>query len=181
MLSDDYTIKELGNIDITPILEEFNRLPDEVWELNTERQETKNTAQNETKFVPIVYYGKNWFKEELHYSIYHAQSAIEKVLGKIHIGRAIFTCLPAGKVIYPHKDSGAFLESNTRIHIPLISNNKVSFGVYENNEWNFMYLEPGKFYALNNCNTRHRVENNSNLDRYHLIIDVKDIEKVPLI
>ena len=44
-----------------------------------------------------------------------------------------------------------------------------------------MYLEPGKFYALNNCNTRHRVENNSNLDRYHLIIDVKDIEKVPLI
>ena len=181
MLSENYTLIELGTIDINPILEEFHKLPAEAWEINTERQDNKRSAQRQTKFVPIVFYGENWFEKELHHSMYVAKTAIEKVLGKVEVGRAIFTCLPAGKSILPHKDSGSFLESNTRIHIPLISNDKVSFGVKENDEWKYMYLEPGNFYALNNCKTYHRVHNKSNSDRYHLIVDVKDIKNISLI
>lgn len=184
MLSDDYTIKELGSINIAPILKEFDYIKEEDWDANTQRQNIPKSAQAETKFIPIIYKRESSYVTVKHLfpnTLKIIESTLKEKLGEIQIGRAIFTCLPAGKIILPHKDSGAFLETNTRIHIPLISNNKVSFGVYENNQWNFMYLEPGKFYALNNCNTRHRVNNNSDLDRYHLIIDVKDIKKVPLI
>lgn len=181
MLSKNYTLQELGKIDIAPMVEEFKILTDRDWDFNTERQKTPDSAQKNTKFIPIIYYGKNYYLDKFQETIYVAKSAIQGVLGEIDIGRAIFTELPAGMVIGAHKDSGIFLETYTRIHIPLISNDKVSFGVKEGNDWRTQYLEPGKFYALNNCKTFHAVHNKSNVSRYHLIVDVKKQENRAII
>jgi len=185
-----YDLLELGDIDIAPILKEFDCLKEEDWDANTQRQNIKKSAQAETKFIPIIY------KSETNYAIVDhlffdlftntlktVESTLKEKLGKLEINRAIITCLPANKEIIPHKDSGAFLESHHRIHIPLISNPGVSFGYRHNvtQDWEFIFMEPGKYYALNNCHTAHRVHNNSDLDRYHLIVDINYTQNRQLI
>ncbi len=191
MLSDfKYDLLELGSIDIAPILEEFNFIKKEDWDVNNHRQNVKKTAQAETKFIPIIYESEGNYVSVEHLfldlfpnTLKTVKSTLKEKLGKLEISRAIITCLPANKQIIPHKDSGVFLTMHHRIHIPLISNPGVKFGYWhnDNQDWKYIYMEPGKCYALNNCYTVHRVHNNSDLDRYHLIVDINYMQKRQLI
>ena len=191
MLSDfKYDLLELGSIDIAPILEEFNSLTKEDWYVNQHRQKIAKSAQAETMFIPIIYKSEkeyvtieHLFLEKFPNTLKTVELALIKKLGKLEIDRAIVTCLPAKKKIPAHTDSGAFLAAHHRIHIPLISNPGVVFGYWhtENQDWKDIYMEPGKCYALNNCTTGHRVYNSSNLDRYHLIVDINYMQNRQLI
>lgn len=191
MLSDfKYDLLELGSIDIAPILEEFNFIKKEDWDVNNHRQNVKKTAQAETKFIPIIYESEGNYNSVEHLfldlfpnTLKTVKSTLNEKLGKLEISRAIITCLPANKQIIPHKDTGAFLTMHHRIHIPLISNPGVKFGYWQNDkqDWKYIHMEPGKCYALNNCYTGHRVHNNSDLDRYHLIVDINYMQKRQLI
>jgi len=51
----NYSLLELGTIDIAPILAEFYTLKEEDWEKYTDRQNNKVTAQKNTRYVPIIY------------------------------------------------------------------------------------------------------------------------------
>jgi hypothetical protein len=184
----NYSLLELGTIDIAPILAEFYTLKEEDWEKYTDRQNNKVTAQKNTRYVPIIYedHGVVNYKTEYYSnfisSINCVQTALDSKFKKtVTINRAIFTELPSGAVITPHMDSGIFLETHTRVHIPLISNENVIFKVHDGSIWNSFYLEPGKFYALNNCKRSHNVLNNSSFSRYHMIVDIKFPEDISLI
>lgn len=191
MLSDfKYDLLELGSIDIAPILEEFNTLSKEDWYVNQARQNIPKSAQAETMFIPIIYKSekdyvtvKHLFFEKFPNTLKTVESTLKEKLGLLEIDRAIVTCLPAKMKIPPHMDSGVFLTNHHRIHIPLISNPGVIFGYWhtEKQDWKDIYMEPGKCYALNNCTTGHRVYNTSNLDRYHLIVDINYMHNRQLI
>lgn len=86
------------------------------------------------------------------------------------IGRCLYTILPAGKKINDHVDRDhTILIHGHRLHIPIITNELVKFMV----NYEYKYLEKGYIYEINNALV-HGVENNSNEDRIHLIIDFID-------
>jgi aspartyl/asparaginyl beta-hydroxylase (cupin superfamily) len=54
-----------------------------------------------------------------------------------------------------------------RVHIPIITNKDVFFKI----EDQIKQLKEGEMWEINNSERLHSVENNSNKDRIHLIID----------
>ena len=68
--------------------------------------------------------------------------------------------------ITPHMDSGFGLAHAHRIHVPIITNNKVTFTVGDSNA----SMEEGTIWEINNRHL-HAVKNQTASDRVHLIID----------
>jgi hypothetical protein len=78
-----------------------------------------------------------------------------------------FLNLRAGAIIKEHTDAElAFEKGEARLHFPVITNREVAF-YCENDR---IFLEEGECWYLN-ANLPHRVTNNSNKDRIHLVID----------
>ena len=105
------------------------------------------------------------------------QGEIAKVLDQItEYGltprRARVTCLKAGAKSLVHKDADDN-EYMCRIHIPLITNPKCTFTA----DGESLYMEPGKVYIVW-VNIWHQIRNDSDQDRYHIIMDAYDTKKV---
>lgn len=80
-----------------------------------------------------------------------------------------FMLLGAGARIREHKDFFmGFDDGVIRLHIPVITNSAVEF--YLNNER--VEMGEGELWYLD-FSQKHRVENNSTIDRIHLVIDCK--------
>ena len=84
--------------------------------------------------------------------------------------------LAAGKSLRKHNDNiDQDIESKkiVRIHVPIRTNSEVVFTMYENDEdydGEKLNLKAGHFYYLD-VTKPHSVSNNSNEDRYHLVVD----------
>ena len=87
----------------------------------------------------------------------------------ILLTRVIITELPKGSIIPEHADEGELLNTNHRVHIPLVSDPTVKFSLDHKD----YYLKPGYAYEINN-QLIHAVRNESNIDRIHMIIDLKE-------
>ena len=105
------------------------------------------------------------------------QGEIAKVLDQIaELGltprRARVTCLKAGAKSLVHKDADDD-EYMVRIHIPLITNPKCIFIADGQN----LYMEPNNVYIVW-VNIWHQIRNDSDQDRYHIIMDAYDTKKI---
>ncbi|MDR3697516.1 aspartyl/asparaginyl beta-hydroxylase domain-containing protein [Mucilaginibacter sp.] len=97
--------------------------------------------------------------------------SVTKLLSIIHcpVMSVRFLNLQAGAVIKEHRDNElAFEKGEARLHFPVFTNNDVEF--YCENER--IILAEGECWYLN-ANLPHRVTNNSDKDRIHLVIDCK--------
>jgi len=83
------------------------------------------------------------------------------------VARSMLIKLPADKKISPHPDSGHYLMSVHRCHIPIQTNPKVMFTVGQTT----INMQVGKGYEINNSKW-HYVSNNGTTDRVHLMIDL---------
>lgn len=77
-----------------------------------------------------------------------------------------FSLIPPNKKIKIHYDSGLHFSLSHRIHLPIITNEKVLFFIGDQ-EFNF---KTNQLVEINN-KKGHYVENNSTKSRIHLIID----------
>lgn len=105
------------------------------------------------------------------------QGEIARVLEQIEaLGltprRARVTCLKAGAKSLVHKDADDN-EYMARIHIPLITNPEC---VFISNGEN-LYMEPGNVYMVW-VNQWHQIRNDSDQDRYHIIMDAYDTKHI---
>jgi len=95
--------------------------------------------------------------------------------------------LKAGSRIYPHRDDDAismksYYDICRRIHIPVITNNKVIFNINGERK----NLKYGEITEIDNL-SEHSVVNNGDTDRIHILIDFigeknyynKDMQDVP--
>jgi hypothetical protein len=89
----------------------------------------------------------------------------EDVVGKV--ARVLLVKLSAGKDVTEHVDSGDYLSTVRRYHIPIITNDSVFYTV--NSET--INMKKGECWEINNLKP-HSVLNNSNEDRIHLLIDI---------
>jgi hypothetical protein len=81
--------------------------------------------------------------------------------------RVLLIKLNANSKVFVHKDSGDYLSTVRRFHIPIITNEKVSYTVGGET----IHMPEGSCYEINNLRL-HSVDNDSDYDRIHLLIDI---------
>ena len=168
--------KVLGNVDIQPVLDEYQKISEEDWERFTWRQDA-NPMHGASKSLAIIYdqdfrhfnTTKHEFYDKLNFGdiIKPMLDILEKEYGKGYIVRAVLVKLPAGRDIKPHIDIGGSYNLSHRIHIPLIcQSDKVEYVV----EGESRYFDIGTMFELNNMRT-HSVHNRADIDRTNLLFD----------
>ena len=90
-----------------------------------------------------------------------------RVIHNGEIAKSMFVKLRAGKNINEHSDAGLYLSMAKRHHIPIITNDEVWFYI----DGHKKNLRQGEIWQIDNSKL-HKVENPSNQDRVHLIVDV---------
>lgn len=167
----------IGEFDISAIKEQVLNLTLEDWNLDVSRQSNSNPTHKMTKSyfinsLPLSWDG-NGYPLERKTSNDRLYDEVKKISDFLEnnfngrVGRTLFVNLLAGGFIRPHIDNGYYLKSCHRFHIPIVTNDRVIFtlGRYEIN------MKPGICYEINNSDI-HSVNNPSNLDRIHLIMDI---------
>lgn len=177
-----WTILELNSCSIENIKKEVSAY-DKEWDLDTSRQDNNVTHRN-TKMYQIKYSSYDWIPGlPLDVSDINSFASIEaqkefsyivdelekKYNGKV-IRAEVIKMMPMVN-IRKHVDGGEFLKYARRCHIPINTNDNVYFTVFNN----CINMKEGTIYEINNS-LPHAVENNSDQERDHLILDIMPVE-----
>jgi hypothetical protein len=154
------------------------------WEISTVRQElfsphreTKNLYLRsipDTEFKPYsdVFFEQgllinhpplNEFLEPMNLVLDEIKELIE-----IKDWAASLILLPAGKQVYKHRDTYPCPSNLHRIHLPVMTNDHCFFscGKIRTN------MKIDNLYEVRNLNFKHKVNNQGDTDRIHLVVDV---------
>lgn len=152
---------------------------DKEWKYDTSRQDKMSTHKN-TEMFPLRFMDYGWqpgqgntsydlnlfndkiFNEDI-FRIYEYLEA--HYYGKVV--RSEIVKMHSGSDIKTHVDGGTMLQLARRIHIPLITTDKVIFEVFGVKK----HFEVGNWYEINNM-LPHSVIHGGGIDRVHIIIDV---------
>lgn len=163
----------------TNLIEQIkNTLTEEDWYKNTVRNTMHSLEQTQSIILRYFDDYKNasgdWKNHLKNYPLYEKyKDIIEQSLNtlKQEIEFKEYMCffarLRPNGVVGTHPDTGGFLETCHRIHIPIITNPDVKY-VIEDREY---YWEPGKVYEFDNTRL-HGVINRSNQWRVHLMFNL---------
>jgi hypothetical protein len=105
-------------------------------------------------------------------------SPIRKIISRLpcEFERIRLMKLSAGKSLRKHNDNiDQDIENKKliRLHVPIRTNKDVVFTIYDSDEDDVgqeLNLKTGRYYYLD-VTMPHSVSNNSNIDRYHLVVD----------
>ena len=107
----------------------------------------------------------------------NALKPVNEILKKIpaEFERVRFMSLKAGTIIGKHtdkidKDIGLEIGKIIRLHIPIRTHSKVEFSVWDKRDKITFLMVEGKYYYTD-VTKPHSVENNSKIDRIHLVVD----------
>lgn len=149
------------------------------WFKDQTRQNTYLTHKD-TQTITLISSDYNWIPNQPlnkviknNFQTDDANKELNKIydyLSKFYEGeivRSEVVKLKANTKIKKHVDGGTMLAYSRRCHVPIITNSLVYFTV-NNNKIN---MQESQCYEINNT-MPHSVENDSNFDRVHLIIDI---------
>jgi hypothetical protein len=170
-------IRDLGKVDIRKIKQIISKLSAKVWELETAGRENNFDCFHHTEHIifrfpdqlsdrTIVHDNPTWhiWKSTL---LPIMEQAIKPYGYANGVFKAVMLAkLKAGHAIDRHTDGSLSYYFLHKIHIPIETNEKVSFYI-EPNEYS---LAEGKAYEVNNIVT-HGVVNQGQTDRIHLIFE----------
>ena len=173
-----WTIKHIGTFK-TEYLEKTILNFDKEWDLDISRQNIGMTHKHTKMFrlletdylwmpgTPINTIKVNEFDNiDANKEIQYIYDLLENMYsGKIL--RCEVIKLNANSEVYKHTDGGALLHYSRRIHIPIITSEKITFTVYNNT----IHMKKSNAYEINN-QLPHSVNNPTDIDRVHIIIDV---------
>ena len=173
-----WTIQELGKFNINSLKAEVLNFSEE-WSLDQSRQDIGDTHKN-TEMYRICATEYDWEPGKpintIKYNSFKSSESVNELLD-IYKQLAYYYCgkvircevikLKANSEVLKHTDGGALLHYSRRIHVPLITNDKITFTVFDNT----VNMKEGVWYEINN-QLPHSVSNPTDTDRVHLIIDV---------
>lgn len=179
----DVPLKQLGDVDVSPLRNAVLGLDDEAWLANVNRQEDYE-VHKQTQSVVLVFCDGPL--DDLEISKQPGWDLLAEVavpimhdlIGRCYppggtIIRAMAAKLLAGGRINPHFDSHATFRQSHRIHVPITTNNRVRFMI----DGRPFRLEVGQAYEINNQKT-HSVMNSGPDDRITFIFDYLPPDRV---
>ena len=173
-----FNFKYVCNFDVNEIIDIVKDY-DKEWHYETDRQQIfPEHSQTFSVFItkiPLLWqgYGYPYKICKLPEQIERLEKIVRPIINSLEAhyngknGRSLVTKLIAGGEIPTHNDNGYYLEGIHRCHIPIITNNQVDFTV--NGE--VITMKVVECYEINN-KIHHRVQNNGEIDRVHLIVDI---------
>lgn len=182
----DFNFRYLGNIETQSILDKLKTLSDSDWDIYSYRQD-RNNVHKKTKTIPFIYdesYEVFKGKKSSFYNLFEDDILqINKFLTNAYnhsgdIIRIIAVNLPKGEHIDSHYDQiKETFKIHSRIHIPIQTHKDVIFTV----EGESINMKVGEVIEINNNGKLHGVENNSPIDRLHLIVDWQETKQSTII
>ena len=172
----------LSKIDVTDLKNKIEELPNEIWDVHTLRQ-TLFEPHRHTQTLEIMWdidslqtnkIGKihsNYYELDMESFLDKLKPIYETTYGKGYFLRVLLVKLKSNTSIASHVDNGESLVNCKRTHIPIITNDLVTFTIGGETK----QLKEGEIWEINNTN-EHSVDNSSNENRIHLIVDYNQIK-----
>lgn len=170
----DGRIKNIGSVDIAPILESVLSITLSEWDADLAIQTAFPKTHGHTRMIKLywpadVNDGSTGKPTELMSKYPCVNQVLDKLL-KLYDGgspsRVLFAKLRAGMSINKHQDTGGALVDSHRTHTPIVTNEDIDFRI----DGERCKMSVGEIYEINN-QLDHSVHNGGTTDRVHLIID----------
>jgi hypothetical protein len=172
--------KAVCDVDIAALVERIGCISDAEWDAESARRENNFEVFEETRHiiarfnravdVPEKYHeNESWARWAEPVLPVMTAVASHYEMAEPDFPKVMFARLEAGGEIAPHRDIGLANHLTHKIHVPLVTNDRVRFWA---NGKSFQ-LPVGKAYELNNVGL-HSVRNDGAEDRIHLIFELFD-------
>ena len=177
------TVRHLGNIDISGLREAVLAIPEPVWDAENASKPNRYEALDRTRHIVFRFVdsAKDWrsshdrpawgeWRSKLLPVMEQATRAYGYARGAYP--RVMFARMAPGGVIHPHYDSNPAARWPHKIHVPILTNPKVSFL----SGGSVHHFAEGVAVEVNNLDV-HAVSNEGDSDRIHLIFEYYDLDQ----
>ena len=177
------SIRQLGAVEIGPLRKAVLAVPESVWEAENENKPNRFGALDATQHI-IFRFVSNFtdWRQSYETPLWSEwKSLLEPVLAQATAGfgyqrgafpRVMLARMASGGVIHPHKDQNPAAKWPHKVHVPLVTNDEVTFYV----EGTGYHLPEGQAVEVNNMGV-HGVANRGNTARIHLIFEYYDLDQ----
>jgi Aspartyl/Asparaginyl beta-hydroxylase len=174
------TIRRLGPVDIAALKAAVLALPEAVWDAENATKPNRFEALDKTRHIVFRFVDsvRDWRTSHDRPAWAEWKALIEPVLLQAvapygyangEFPRVMFARMAPGGEIKPHRDANAAAKWPHKIHVPLLTNDRVTFYV----EGTGYHLPEGEAAEVNNMGV-HAVKNDGDTDRIHLIFEYFD-------
>ena len=177
------SVRRLGPVDITALRDAVARLPEEMWDLENASKPNRFAALDATRhivfrFVSSLYDWRTSHDRPLWSEWRELLLPVMRDATKPYgydrgeFPRVMLARMAPGGIIHPHKDASPSAKWPHKIHVPLQTNESVTFFIDDKP----FHLAEGEAVEVNNMG-KHAVENRGSTDRIHLIFEYFDLDQ----
>ena len=174
------SIRKLGQVDITRLRAAVLAIPEAVWNAENEDKPNRFEALDRTRHIVFRFVSnfRDWRQSYDRPLWPEWKALIEPVLAEATrnygyqrgvFPRVMLARMAPGGVIKPHRDANPAAKWPHKIHVPLLTNDKVTFFV----DGAGYHFPEGEAVEVSNMAV-HAVENAGTTDRIHLIFEYYD-------
>ena len=177
------SIRRLGRVDVAPLKQAVANLPEAIWDAENASKPNRFGALDATRHIIFRFVSnfRDW-RQSYDRPLWNEWKALlEPVLGEATapygyargaFPRVMLARMAPGGVIHPHRDENPAAKWPHKIHVPLQTNDDVTFFV----DGVAYHFDEGEAVEVNNMGV-HAVENRGASDRIHLIFEYFDLDQ----
>lgn len=177
------SVRKLGKVDIAALRAAVLALPESVWNAENESKPNQFGALDATRHIIFRFVTRLRDWRESHDRPLWAEwrPLLEPVIAAATADygyargafpRVMLARMAPGGVIHPHRDTNPAAKWPHKIHVPLVTNDRVTFYV---GDVAYRFAE-GEAVEVNNMDS-HAVANEGDCDRIHLIFEYYDLDQ----
>lgn len=177
------SVRPLGPVDISAVLDAVKAMPEDVWNSEDADKPNRFEALDRTRHVVFRFVSdtRDW-RESYDRPLWAqwserllpvlAQATRPYGYTRVAYPRIMLARMAPGGVIRPHRDANPAAKWPHKIHVPLMTNNRVIFYV----DGIGYHFNQGEAVEVSNMAV-HAVENGGDSDRIHLIFECYDLDQ----
>ena len=177
------SVRRLGDVDIAKLRDAVQSMPAELWEAENADKPNRYRALEGTRHIVFRFVTdfQDW-RESYDRPLWTTwRELVEPVMAqavkpygyaRAAFPRVMLARMPPGGTIKPHRDANAAAKWPHKIHVPLMTNEQVTFYV----DGVGYHFKEGEAVEVSNM-ALHAVENNGDRDRIHLIFEYYDLDQ----
>ena len=177
------SIRHLGPVHIAELKKAVLALPESVWDTENDSKPNRFDALDATRHIVFRFVSNfiDWRQSFDRPLWIEWRPLLEPVLSQATAAygysndafpRVMLARMAPGGVIQPHRDQSPAAKWPHKIHVPLQTNDDVTFEI----DGNSYHLAEGQAVELNNMGI-HAVQNRGSTDRIHLIFEYFDVDQ----
>lgn len=177
------SVRRLGTIDIAALRADVLAIPEALWDVEDAAKPNRFEALDRTRHIVFrfvsdfgdwreSYDRPLWAEWRTRLQPVLDQATVPYGYARGEFPRVMLARMAPGGVIKPHRDANAAAKWPHKIHVPLLTNDKVTFFV----DGIGYHFPEGEAVEVSNMAV-HAVENAGDSDRIHLIFEYYDLDQ----